>query len=202
MMYNSKQEALEEIFLVEGINNLLPITIGKLIITFDLMLKALAKESYTLSNELGISPASAVTLTHKLWPDKPSSNIKVCTWLLSKYDLKYCSSCNLVRTTDGFSKNSSRATGYNSHCKDCYKENTRAYHREYQKTRKLLKLSRVPSWADLNKIKDIYNNCPEGYHVDHIIPLQGKLVSGLHIDTNLQYLPAVDNLIKGNKFTV
>jgi len=62
------------------------------------------------------------------------------------------------------------------------------------------KLQRTPSWADLEKIKEVYANCPEGYHVDHIIPLQGEMVSGLHVETNLQYLTAEENLKKGNKF--
>ena len=64
------------------------------------------------------------------------------------------------------------------------------------------KLVRVPSWADTNKITDFYKQCPKGYHVDHIIPLRGKLVSGLHVLENLQYLPAVDNLRKNNRFEV
>lgn len=48
-------------------------------------------------------------------------------------------------------------------------------------------------------IIDFYSNRPDGYHVDHIIPLNGELVSGLHVLQNLQYLPAVDNIRKGNK---
>jgi len=68
--------------------------------------------------------------------------------------------------------------------------------------RRALKLKATPSFANLNKIKEIYKNCPKGYEVDHIIPLQGKNVSGLHIETNLQYLLMKENRIKSNKFTV
>ena len=75
--------------------------------------------------------------------------------------------------------------------------------------RKASKLQRTPSWLtkeDLAEIEDIYRMAKrrsevEGieYHVDHIIPLQGKNISGLHIPSNLQILRARDNLIKGNK---
>lgn len=61
-------------------------------------------------------------------------------------------------------------------------------------------LQRTPKWADLVAIKEIYKDCPESYVVDHIIPLQGELVSGLHVPSNLQYLTGSDNSSKRNKF--
>jgi hypothetical protein len=61
-------------------------------------------------------------------------------------------------------------------------------------------VNRIPKWANLEKIREIYKNRKKGYHVDHIIPLQGKNVCGLHVENNLQYLKARDNLSKGNNF--
>lgn len=62
------------------------------------------------------------------------------------------------------------------------------------------KLRRTPGWADMRAIEEFYKNCPEGYHVDHTVPLQGEIVSGLHVLNNLQYLPAKENLSKGNRY--
>jgi 5-methylcytosine-specific restriction endonuclease McrA len=57
-----------------------------------------------------------------------------------------------------------------------------------------------PPWIDSKALSDIYNNCPPGMEVDHIVPLRGKNVSGLHVPWNLQYLTAQENRRKGNSF--
>ena len=59
---------------------------------------------------------------------------------------------------------------------------------------------RTPQWADLHAIQQFYRGCPDGYEVDHAIPLQGETVSGLHVLENLQYLPKKANRDKSNKY--
>ena len=78
--------------------------------------------------------------------------------------------------------------------------------------RKKVVKQRTPTWLspfDRLKIKCYYSvaamlarNNKEPWHVDHIVPLQGKLVSGLHVPNNLQFLRGVDNVRKKNKFEV
>ena len=66
------------------------------------------------------------------------------------------------------------------------------------KEKKRCELS-TPSWCDMKTLLEFASQCPEGYHVDHIIPLRGKNVCGLNIPETLQYLPAKENLSKSNK---
>ncbi len=59
--------------------------------------------------------------------------------------------------------------------------------------RRAAKKNAIPKWADMEKIKEIYRNRPEGYEVDHVIPLQGRIVCGLHCEDNMQYLTKINN---------
>jgi len=68
------------------------------------------------------------------------------------------------------------------------------------------KKQRVPHWltkAHKAEIEGMYLFCEifKGFEVDHIVPLRGKQVSGLHVPWNLQVLPAELNRVKSNKFT-
>ena len=65
----------------------------------------------------------------------------------------------------------------------------------------------VPPWADLKKIEVFYKEARSlteqtgiPHEVDHIIPLKGKYVSGLHVENNLQVITRDQNQSKGNRF--
>ena len=77
---------------------------------------------------------------------------------------------------------------------------------EYNASRRSQKLNATPAWADKVAIDYIYYAAKviervygTKWHVDHIIPLKGKNVCGLHVQNNLQLLAPLDNLKKSNK---
>lgn len=78
----------------------------------------------------------------------------------------------------------------------------------YGAARKAAALERTPAWADHDKIARVYTLAKfaeeltlQQHHVDHILPLQGRSVSGLHVHTNLRVLPGAENVRKSNRFT-
>ncbi len=64
----------------------------------------------------------------------------------------------------------------------------------------------TPKWLDKEEFILVYTNCPDEYHVDHIVPIvgvtpEGYQVSGLNVPWNLQYLTKFENQSKSNRMT-
>ena len=95
-----------------------------------------------------------------------------------------------------------------------WREKNKVYYKSYMaivaNNRRLAKIKRTPPWLteeDHWMIEQAYelaqirkNLFGFNWHVDHIVPLQGKTVSGLHVPWNIQVIPAKENLSKSNKF--
>jgi hypothetical protein len=138
--------------------------------------------------------------------------------LLKNAELKCCSTCRAILAHSSFTKDKSMFDELDSSCTECkrainknyYYNNKDRYHKVYidehraeyvarNAHRRAAKLQATPKWADLEKVKEIYNTCPEGYHVDHEYPLISDWVCGLHVHENLRHLSAVENMRKGNR---
>jgi hypothetical protein len=93
-----------------------------------------------------------------------------------------------------------------------YVQNTRANVNSYAARRRAEKVQRTPKWlsdVDFDRINNEYRLADllskltgEPWHVDHVIPLKGKLVSGLHTPSNLRAIKGVENMKKRNEFEV
>lgn len=84
--------------------------------------------------------------------------------------------------------------------KEYWKNNRskRCYHTQLYNARQL---RATPAWACLPLVEAVYKRAQElGLTVDHVIPLRGKLVCGLHVPFNLQLLTRGENSRKGNRY--
>lgn len=141
-------------------------------------------------------------------------------------NMKICKKCKIQKPLEDFSKEKRNLSdGRRSRCKECLyseyviwakfnKKRLSLNQRRFSKTEKgkVLKAisnakRRIFSLSPLNKkyeryIRPIYAKCAEyrkrgfDFHVDHIIPLNGKDVCGLHVPWNLRITTAKDNLTK------
>lgn len=160
-----------------------------------------ACEKPNIAKELGCSSATLSKWLNDLFPQRPKA-MRLEFWLLAQSSYKRCKSCKTIKERSAFRKNQTNTDGLNSHCKVCHAFATSRTQPHRQAKYRASLTQRTPKWANLWEIQAIYNKCPKGYHVDHIIPLQGKNVCGLHVSSNLQYLLAQDNIRKSNKMVV
>jgi hypothetical protein len=103
--------------------------------------------------------------------------------------------------------------------KDRHKANTKGWKKtnsgvaaSHTAKRRNAKIQRTPPWLSKEQYAEIEKYYAEAmrltqtlgelYTVDHIIPLQGKTVSGLHVPWNLQVMKGSENFQKNNKFTI
>ncbi|HRH28262.1 MAG TPA: hypothetical protein PKV17_05720 [Aquabacterium sp.] len=86
-------------------------------------------------------------------------------------------------------------------------ERIRAARRPRRSIQRAKRLRRFPAWADRKALANFYHEARRltletgvTHEVDHVIPLVGDLVSGLHVETNLQVLPKDMNRKKSNTY--
>ena len=151
---------------------------------------------------------SRVTITNhikKYLPElKSTEGGEIYARILNLIEHKKCYKCQEVKHHNQMVSRKGKADFQCKSCSSIYNKSDtgKKLKTARQAKRRASKLQRTPAWAELAEIKQFYKNCPEGYHVDHIIPLQGDKVSGFHVLSNLQYLPAQENISKSNKYEV
>lgn len=142
--------------------------------------------------------------------------------------MKKCTVCCIEKNLESFYSDKRNKDGKRAQCKNCtsqkysaWQKNNRkaasARQKRYRQTTKgkisksknnalrRLKTSATGLSKQFNReIYLAYKKCTElrklGFdmHVDHVIPINGKTVSGLHVPWNLQVIPAKQNLTKKN----
>jgi len=132
-----------------------------------------------------------------------------------------CKPCKSTMGKNLYRRERTRILNANKQWRDSNKDKVLDRSQRYYKTnkpdfiaraakRRSRKIKATPDWlteTHHREIQEFYwlaqdlkSITGESYHVDHIVPLKGKSVCGLHVPWNLQVLPADLNLSKGNKY--
>ena len=141
----------------------------------------------------------------------------------------YCKACSKSYKAKWYENNREHVDAYNRnyyHSNEDFREYLKKKNSDFQKDqrptfgfkvkknsreakRRAAKLQATPQWLTnphLTEIENLYWLAQDlkavsgqEYHVDHIIPLQGKQVCGLHVPWNLQILPSEINISKSNR---
>ena len=134
-----------------------------------------------------------------------------------EHPIKECYTCRDEKAYNEFLKYPLSIDGYKSNCKSCslalgkiWRQNNPSLVAFYSAKRRSDIIDRTPRWLDKEDFEIIqwaYEEAKEKekkygvqFHVDHVIPLKGKYVSGFHCPENLRIIPWYENLEKGNKF--
>ena len=137
----------------------------------------------------------------------------------SKNNSCWCKDCykeyraiNAKEVNERSKKSHAKKPEHYSALKKAWKQNNKHLNRAYSLDYLASKKNRKPDWfSELDDfiIKEAHHLAKEResmtgfkWHVDHIIPLNGKKVSGLHTYLNIQVIPASTNVQKHNKFEV
>ena len=121
-----------------------------------------------------------------------------------------CSECVVASRRAWRERNRERERASNAARKAANPEQNRKHARDYGRryperirercsARRAIARGATPKWINRKEIAYFYAQCPTGFHVDHIIPLRGEYVCGLHVPWNLQYLTPRKNIQKSNK---
>lgn len=131
--------------------------------------------------------------------------------------MKTCYKCKETKELSEFYKDKTKSKGVEGICKVCTNIKNKAWRtnnpeKDYGRwlNRQVAKQQRTVSWdkeltdlvvvEGLNLCKRLEKLTNSSWHLDHVIPLRGKTVSGLHVWNNFQVLPASVNIRKGNKW--
>lgn len=142
--------------------------------------------------------------------------------------MKKCSICGQDKPLSEYYAHPTTKDGLFKACKECQNTKQKKYyqdnkeertkyqrqwnkdHKEYHNSRKAFRRSRTKTGnlsaedkrvvRGLYRLARLYGWITGGpWQVDHILPLKGKTVSGLHVPSNLQVVPASYNSKKGNR---